>query len=230
MHEIKRRIIHHLRYHPGAKFSELKIESVDSNKLSYHLKALEKKGIIEHKESRYILTGEGKKLLNFLSNETAETRKQPVCVVAMIPVDKDKVLLQERLKEPWYGYWLLVAGKIEMGESLKEAIDRELFEETMLEGEARFAGLVSSRSYDKDKLTYHIHMYCFKLANLKGKLKKDIKEGKNRWFKQKDVSKLKMHPLDYMIYKKRDETDWLIEQEEYFDGEKLLRTETRNIR
>ncbi len=226
MHKTKRKIIDYLRYNPGSRFADLQ-QDEDSNKLSYHLKVLEQDNIIEKKDSKYYLTREGKKLLNFLS-ETAETRKQPVSVVALIPEKDGKVLLQERLKEPWYGYWLVAAGKIEFGESFAEAIQRELKEETGLSGEPEFIGMVSSRSYDKEKLTYHVHMYCYKIKNLKGQVKK-VKEGKNKWFRPEEVDKIKMHPLDHMIFEKRNDRVWLIEQDEYFDGEKLKRTETRYI-
>ncbi|MBS1267128.1 MAG: ADP-ribose pyrophosphatase [Candidatus Woesearchaeota archaeon] len=229
MHEIQRKIIHNLRYNPGSKFADLSIKSVDSNKLSYHLSELVKSKLIENKNSRYYLTKEGKKLLNFLTDKTAKTRKQPVCVVGLIPVKEDKTLVQKRLKEPWYGYWLLIAGKIEFGESFKQAVDRELLEETDLKGNSKFIGMVSSRSYDKDELTYHVHMYCYRITNLKGELAKDVKEGKNRWLSDEEISKNKMHPLDYFIYKKRNEEGWLLEQEEYFDGEKLLKTKVKPL-
>ncbi len=168
--------------------------------------------------------------MNFLADETSEQRKQPVCVVAMIPVDGDRVLLQKRLKEPWHGYWMLVAGRVEFGESFEQAVERELFEETSLKGEMQLAGMVSSRSYNGDKLRYHVHMYCYKINKTKGALKAKIKEGENKWISFAEVSKLEMHPVDYLMYTKRDEKFWLIEQKEYFEGENLIKTEVKSIK
>jgi len=42
----------------------------------------------------------------------------------------DKALLIQRGKEPYKGHWSLPGGLVELGETLAEAAERELFEET----------------------------------------------------------------------------------------------------
>jgi ADP-ribose pyrophosphatase YjhB (NUDIX family) len=44
-----------------------------------------------------------------------------------------KVLLVERGKEPWKGKWSLPGGRLEFGETVREAAQRELAEETGIE-------------------------------------------------------------------------------------------------
>lgn len=229
MHETKREIIHTLRYKPGSRFSDLKSDGIDSNKLSYHLNRLEKQDLIKNIDSRYFLTDEAKKQLNFLTDDTAEIRKHPVVVVALLPIRGNKILLQERLKEPWYGYWLYVSGKVEFGETFDEAIARELFEETGLRGKSSFVGMVSSISKQNEKTAYHVHMYCYRITDISGKLKADVKEGKNKWFTLSDLPRDKMHPLDYIIFTKKDDKPWLLEQDEVFDGNDLVDMNFNNM-
>lgn len=52
-----------------------------------------------------------------------------------IIVDGDRVLLVQRAKPPLEGYWSLPGGVLEVGETLKEAVSREVREETGLEVE-----------------------------------------------------------------------------------------------
>ena len=52
-----------------------------------------------------------------------------------------QLLFQERLKNPYFGYWGFPTGKIRWGETIPEAAARELMEETGLEADLRILGL-----------------------------------------------------------------------------------------
>jgi 8-oxo-dGTP diphosphatase len=54
-------------------------------------------------------------------------------VAAVIWNDRQEVLLIRRTKEPRKGQWSLPGGKVEFGESLEDAVRREVREETGLE-------------------------------------------------------------------------------------------------
>ncbi len=55
---------------------------------------------------------------------------QPRLAVGGVVIKDDKVLLVRRGKPPAYGEWAIPGGSVELGETLKEAVERELQEET----------------------------------------------------------------------------------------------------
>lgn len=59
----------------------------------------------------------------------------PVLGVGAVIFNNEKVLLVKRGKEPGYGKWSIPGGAVELGETLKEGVLREVKEETGLEVE-----------------------------------------------------------------------------------------------
>ena len=57
----------------------------------------------------------------------------PVVAVGAIVIDKGAILLVKRDREPAKGLWSLPGGRVEVGESLREALVREVREETGIE-------------------------------------------------------------------------------------------------
>ncbi|HEU0124093.1 MAG TPA: NUDIX hydrolase [Bryobacteraceae bacterium] len=57
---------------------------------------------------------------------------RPILGVGALILDGDSILLVQRGKEPLLGYWSLPGGAVETGERLREAIAREVLEETAL--------------------------------------------------------------------------------------------------
>jgi mutator protein MutT len=62
--------------------------------------------------------------------------ERPVVSVGAVVVDGNRVLLIKRGQPPLQGHWSLPGGVVEIGETLREAVVREVREETGLEVEA----------------------------------------------------------------------------------------------
>jgi 8-oxo-dGTP diphosphatase len=81
---------------------------------------------------------------------------QPVVGVGAVVFDGDRVLLVKRGKEPLRGRWLIPGGTVELGESLTEAVVREVREETGLIVRPGEVVLVFDRiEREADAIRYH---------------------------------------------------------------------------
>lgn len=81
--------------------------------------------------------------------------KQPVVGVGAVVIWEGRVLLIRRGKEPLRGRWLVPGGTVELGETLEEAVVREIREETGVEVVPRELLTVIDRIDRKDGRVLH---------------------------------------------------------------------------
>ena len=88
-----------------------------------------------------------------------ETIRKTIQVVAAVIFDEQgRIFATQRGYGEWKDWWEFPGGKIEQGETLQEALRREIREE--LDAEIEVGDLLRTIEYDYP--TFHLTMHCFK--------------------------------------------------------------------
>jgi mutator protein MutT len=97
----------------------------------------------------------------------------PLPGVAAIIIHEEKVLLVERGKEPSKGKWGLPGGLVEVGETIEEAIKREVLEETgiSIKPIKLLEVLDSIKKNEDKKVQYHYIIFEFLCKYNSGEIK-----------------------------------------------------------
>lgn len=193
VHETQAVILRHLLFKPSAGFAELQKDSgLSSDHFNFHIKKLLASDYVEKKESKYTLTPKGKEYANRMDTDDIEIEKQPkVSVVLIVERHVDgrrEFLCQQRLKQPYYGFWGRLGGKVRWGESFEAAASRELEEETGLRADFTFKMLFRKRDYredDRSLLEDKVFIIMHTDATT-GELLSDFEGGHNEWLTQEE--------------------------------------------
>lgn len=194
IHDAQTAILRELLFHRTANFAKLqKSTGMSSDHFNFHIQKLVELGLVE-KVSRgsYTLTPKGKEHANKLDTDNNTVERQPK-VAVILAVQKKGVrntfLFQERLKQPYFGFWGFPSGKIRWGETIVQAGERELMEETGLTADCRIAGVYHELVYQQesgdlleDKVFFVMH--C---TNPQGKLLVNFEGGRNKWMSRKQA-------------------------------------------
>lgn len=198
LHSIQASILRELLFNNGATFSSLNKTKVQSDHFTFHLKHLVESEIVERKGKLYFLTQKGKLFANKLDifELKMESFGTPSVAVAATKVINGQIhyLVQERLKEPLYGYWGFLNGKVKFGELVEETAKRELFEETGLKGNPKVLTINHwLRGPKRSQIRLDHYFFICLVKDPKGKLK-NTREGRNFWKTEKEIIKLKTFP------------------------------------
>ena len=181
----------------SAGYAELqKPTGLGSDHFNFHILRLVELGLVEKLEKGYRLTLKGKEYANKLDTDNKTIERQPK-VAVLLAVERlvggqKQLLFQERLKNPYFGYWGFASGKIRWGETIHQAASRELMEETGLTATTHILGLYHEHTYLKetnelleDKMFYVVH--C---VDVEGDLVVDFEGGHNAWMTMGEARKL----------------------------------------
>lgn len=168
--------------------------SLTSDHFNFHIKKLVEVGYVQKHDASYSLTSRGKEYANRMDTDENEIEKQPkVSVVLLVERNHDgrrEFLTQQRLKQPWYGFYGRAGGKVRWGESFEEAAARELKEETGLDGAFTFSHVFHKRDYKtsdgsllEDKI--FVIMHC---NDFTGEMLEVFEGGKNFWMTQDELT------------------------------------------
>jgi len=139
IHPVQSSILCELLFTKEGRFGQLNKLGLSTDHFSFHLKQLIDWGLVDKPEKgKYRLSEKGKEFANRFDTEKAEVEKQAKVAVLIVGVKKErgekKYLIQQRLKQPYFGFWGFLTGKVRWGETVEQAGSRELMEEAGLKG------------------------------------------------------------------------------------------------
>lgn len=124
----------------------------------------------------------------------AEDRRNPVPTIDLIVRKRDQILLEQRAKPPFKGWYCFPGGHVEYGETVEAAAVRELEEETSIHAELKsILGVYSDPKRDPrgQRITT-----VFVANWLQGEPKGADDAKTAKWFRRKEIFELKL-PLAF---------------------------------
>ena len=120
-----------------------------------------------------------------------------VRVVAAVIRDNDRILATARGYGEYKGWWEFSGGKIEEGESPKQALVREIREELGVKIEVH--DLIDIIDYDYE--TFHLHMNCYWATVVRGELQL-LEHEAAKWLDASNIESVDWLPADLAILPK----------------------------
>lgn len=114
-------------------------------------------------------------------------------VVAAVIRDGDRILATQRGYGQFKDWWEFPGGKIESGESHKEALAREIHEE--LDAEILIGNLIDTVQWNYPE--FHLTMHCYWVEALSPIVLKEHKAA--RWLTKEELRSLQWLPADIVI-------------------------------
>ena len=124
-----------------------------------------------------------------MSNQTNNTRTIEV-VAAVIRDDAGRIFATQRGYGDGKDWWEFPGGKIEVGETRQDALQREIREE--LAAEIEVGELL--RTIDYDYPTFHLTMHCF-LCRLRGEVTL-LEHEAAKWLRPQELDSVRWLPAD----------------------------------
>lgn len=185
-------ILRHLLFTQEAGFAEIqKSTTLASDHFNFHIKKLIDEGYVDKNDKQYQLTGRGKEYANRMDTDENEIERQPKVSIVVTLERKSangerEFLYQQRLKNPYYGFWGRLGGKMRWGETVIQAAERELLEETGMTANFEYKLLYHKRDFDKQtgKLLEDKIFLCVYATEFSGDLIEKFEGGYNRWMTQ----------------------------------------------
>ena len=110
---------------------------------------------------------------------------RPFLGVGAVIIDDDRVLLVRRVNPPLQGEWSIPGGLVETGETTRDAIVREVLEETGLEIEVTRLVEVFERILhdEQSRVQYHYVLLDYACRVLRGRIRAGSDVGEVCWSK-----------------------------------------------
>jgi ADP-ribose pyrophosphatase YjhB (NUDIX family)/HD superfamily phosphodiesterase len=124
-------------------------------------------------------------------------------IVNLCVSDKEKknFLFIHRTKSPFLGYFGMMGGKVEDGESFDAAASRELFEESGINANGKFLGVCNEKIIENDNVLKELDIYFFHFIIDRGTKFNSSDEGEIRWISNDEFHCENLIPSDPLMIK-----------------------------
>ncbi len=203
LHAIQIQILKKLLFSNSLRYSQIKpAKKMENNQFQFHLDALSDMGFVDKADSKYSLTATGKEYANRIDENDNKLKLQAKISVwvacTRIRSGVMEFLIGTRLKHPFYGCQGYISGKLQYGEKLTDAVQRELKEETNLDSEdSEVVAIKHFRVFKKEtkELLEDKFMFLCSVKDPSGVIKKS-KEGKYEWIKEQNLDDYVTNPYE----------------------------------
>ncbi len=130
---------------------------------------------------------------------------RPRVAVGAIVFKGERILLVQRGKPPAEGYWAIPGGSVEIGESLQQAAQREILEETGVSIHARepvFTFDIIEKDAD-GSVRFHYVVVDVMADYMEGTLRPAGDAADARWVSSGELSRMKVSPATLDLLKER---------------------------
>ena len=136
----------------------------------------------------------------------SEYPEHPRPAVGGVVIDKGRVLLVQRNKPPSKGEWAIPGGRVELGESLPEAVEREILEETGVEITAGEVCHVFDdiRRDEQGRVRFHYVIVDYFGIYKKGEPKPASDALRAAWFQARELDDMEVNVNTRLLLKKID--------------------------
>lgn len=197
IHPAQSSILRELLFHPQAGYTALQTPTtLSSDHFNFHIARLIELGLVQRvSRGQYRLTIRGKEYANRLDTDNNTVERQPkVAVILAIRRQHhgiNEYVFQERLKNPYFGFWGLPSGKIRWGETIVQAAARETLEETGLTADFKIVSVYHEHTLqaENDRLLEDKIFFVALGANPRGTLVESFEGGRNQWLSYDKVTK-----------------------------------------
>jgi ADP-ribose pyrophosphatase YjhB (NUDIX family) len=197
IHQAQMSILRALLFIPQASYADLqKPTKLSSDHFNFHISRLVELDLVDKiGRGQYRLTPRGKEYANRLDTDTNTIERQPkVAVIIALERTRNRqteYLFQERLKNPYFGFWGLPSGKVRWGETILETASRESLEETGLDAEFTVAGVYHEHVRQKESGEILEDKVFFVVCGKQplGNMTADFEGGHNEWMTFEEAGK-----------------------------------------
>lgn len=199
LHEAQTSILRELLFVPQAGFAQLqKPTGLTSDHFMFHINRLMEIGFVgKVGRGQYRLTISGKEYANRLDTDERTIERQAKISALVVPVRRRggsgplEYMVQRRLKQPFFGRYGFMSGKIRWGETIEEGAARELREEAGLQADLTLTCLYHKLDYTTDgRLLEDKHFYILEAANPQGEFQPEFDSGSNHWHTLEEIEAL----------------------------------------